>query len=61
MDKNKKKVSAKPMADGAETISGGSGDGLRRRRRLSPPGQQSHLAQVQTARRRKGKPLRRSR
>lgn len=38
MDKNGKSVRAKPMADGAETISGGSGDGLRRRRRLSPPG-----------------------
>ena len=38
MNKNRKSVRAKPISDGAETISGGSGDGLRSRQRKSSAG-----------------------
>ncbi len=46
MDKNKKKVRAKPMADGAETISGGGGDGLWSRRRKSLAGSRGVFSYV---------------
>ena len=46
MDKNQKTVRAKPISDGAETISGGSGDGLRSRQRKSSAGSRGAFSYV---------------
>ena len=46
MERNGKSARAKPMADGAETISGGSGDGLRSRQRKSLAGSRGAFSYV---------------
>ena len=46
MKKNRKSVRAKPISDGAETISGGSGDGLRSRQRKSLAGSRGAFSYV---------------
>ena len=46
MERNGKSARAKPISDGAETISGGSGDGLRSRQRKSSAGSRGAFSYV---------------